>query len=115
MSSNIEIGGKVYTAKRCNVQTLLKDQKIGEKMMKAVEKDDWTLHTKLSLERAGLFLEGDVSGLSPEILTPVEGLALVDFFSSCLAEGMPVSDSTSKTLSSSINQTQEPDSPKDMI
>ena len=112
----VVIKGKSYKAKFVNVHTLLKGQKLEEKMAKAVEKDDWALHTKLSLERTALFLEGDVSDLSPEKISPGDSMRLSDFFIERLAEDFPKSDSMSKTsLDSSVNTVEQEASPKDMI
>jgi hypothetical protein len=80
----ITINGKTYAAKKCTVRTLIQDQKISEKMEKAVEMGRWDEHEKLYTQRCGLYLEGDVSELKASVLSPAEGVELASFFLDCL-------------------------------
>ncbi len=101
----ITIGSKTYTAKNVTLRTLIQDQKISEKMAVAVDKERWEEHEKLYTQRAGLYLDGDVSCLKPSILTPQEGVELADFFLCCLGLKTQKSNDSTETSQDSMEGT----------
>lgn len=97
----ITINGKTYKAKPATLRTLIQDQKLSEKLVKAVDEDKWDLHEKLYVQRCGLYLEGDVSELRPTLLSPEQGVELAGFFISCLGLSTQKSNELTKTSPSS--------------
>ena len=102
----LTLDGKTYKSKKVTLLTLLKCESVEKKMKEARDKEDWDAYVSLSVERCGLFLEGDVSELSPDLLSPTDAGELDSFFISRLAEALPKSDSTNEISSGSKASTQ---------
>lgn len=97
MAESIEIGGKLYKAKFFSLLVFQKVLALEKKMEAQAKEEKWEEYAKTWLGYVGTQLEGDVSELATDKISPGDGATLNSFFLQQAAETIPKSLGGNKT------------------
>lgn len=93
----VVIAGNEYVGPIASLATVLKAEKLGQKIGVALDAGKWDEYVQYYLERTKLFCSGeDMNRLSPDVLTVAEAQQLEDFFTVLRALPIPKSQESQR-------------------